>query len=281
MGEKIRDVSNITLAKNNLTIELNEGYTKKQGKVIHIQNNEFRYLLSINEFVLASSLIMRGATELEYVKTRRNYSLPATKLDNWAISDTSFFNLLKASKIDYCVLDLKPNLVTLIISPSFFDEFHHLVKKKRIKKIHHPEGDRFGFTFLYQMHPFELYSFNGCFYEVYFEIPAYSLTPKMWMPLDKKIQAWLWDNLNRSASIVEAPAIIKSIFYLVRCIFYYRNFLAIYIMYFEKNEEILNSTIFSELLRYVFFGFSDVLIYKIKNKEFDNLVNEYFKYSNY
>jgi len=281
MGEKIRDVSKITLAKNDLIVELNEGYTKDQGRVIHIQNKEFRYLLSVDEFILASSLIMRGKTEFEYIKTKKNYSLPLIEIDDWNISDKSFFTVLNKNRVRYCVLESKPNLITIIVSPADSGAFHRLARKNKFRRMHHPEGEKFGFTFLYQMHPFELYKYNNFFYEVYFEVPCYSLTPKMWMPLDKKVQKWLWDNIELNDDLVDTPDIIKMLYFLVRCIFYYRNVPNKYRSYFERHSDLYESSQMKELLDCVFFKYSNVLISKLKNKEFDNLIDDYFKYSEY
>lgn len=281
MGEKIRDVSKITLAKNDLIVELNEGYTKEQGRVIHIQNKEFRYLLSVDEFILASSLIMRGKTEFEYIKTKRNYSLPLVEIDDWDITDKSFFATLNKNQIRYCVLESKPNLITIIVSPDDSGAFHKIVKKHKFKKIHHPEGETFGFTFLYQMHPFELYKHSNTFYEIYFEVPCYSLTPKIWLPLDKKVQKWLWDNIELNDDIVDAPAIIKMLYFLVRCVFYYRNVPNKYRLYFQKNIKLLELSHMKELLDCVFFKYTNVLIAKLKNNDLDNLIDDYFKYSEY
>ena len=60
MGEKIRDVYPITLIGSKLMVELNEGYSKQQGRVIHIQNNKFRYLLKEKDFYTLSSNILRA-----------------------------------------------------------------------------------------------------------------------------------------------------------------------------------------------------------------------------
>jgi hypothetical protein len=41
MGEKIKDIKSIGVSGMELMIELNEGYAKKEGRLIHIQNDKF------------------------------------------------------------------------------------------------------------------------------------------------------------------------------------------------------------------------------------------------
>ena len=51
MGEKIRDLKKIHIGKAEFMVELNEGYTKEQGNVMHIQNERFRYLFKEQDFL--------------------------------------------------------------------------------------------------------------------------------------------------------------------------------------------------------------------------------------
>ena len=65
MGEKIRDIHPIKIGNSSLMIELNEGYTASEGRLIHIQNKKFRYLLRESDFYHLSSMVMRAWSEFE------------------------------------------------------------------------------------------------------------------------------------------------------------------------------------------------------------------------
>ena len=45
MGEKIRDLHSIKIGSSELMIELNEGNTKAEGHLIHVQNKHFRFCM--------------------------------------------------------------------------------------------------------------------------------------------------------------------------------------------------------------------------------------------
>lgn len=68
MGEKIRDIREINILGMPLMVELNEGYNKKEGRVIHIQNSDFRYYLKEREFLHLAAAIIRANEELEILK---------------------------------------------------------------------------------------------------------------------------------------------------------------------------------------------------------------------
>jgi hypothetical protein len=71
MGEKIKDIKSIDVSGTKLMIELNEGYTEKEGRLIHIQNDKFRYLLKERDFLKLSGTILRAKAELDYLKQQK------------------------------------------------------------------------------------------------------------------------------------------------------------------------------------------------------------------
>jgi hypothetical protein len=69
MGEKIRDISEIRICDSKFTIELNEGYTADEGRLIHVQNKHLRYLINQNGFMEFASTILRAREEMLFFKS--------------------------------------------------------------------------------------------------------------------------------------------------------------------------------------------------------------------
>lgn len=68
MGEKIRDIKEITVVNTKYMVELNKGYSKKEGDLIHIQNNSYRLCLQVPEFLKLCGSVFRAKSELDYLK---------------------------------------------------------------------------------------------------------------------------------------------------------------------------------------------------------------------
>lgn len=70
MGEKIRDLTKISLGQNKFIIELNEALGKGLEKQIHIQNKHFRFECSESEFyTLAVGIIVAAKKMQKYKET--------------------------------------------------------------------------------------------------------------------------------------------------------------------------------------------------------------------
>ena len=68
MGELIRNIREIQLGNETLMVEENEGYSAHQGRLIHIQNRDFRYLMSEKSFIQLLTTILRAREEKNYYK---------------------------------------------------------------------------------------------------------------------------------------------------------------------------------------------------------------------
>lgn len=282
MGEKIRDVQCIHLANKELMVELNEGYTKEQGKVIHIQNPVFRYLLNEDEYILAASLIMRGAVELQYIKSQQMSSKLCdpgnTNEDNL---DFSLIKVIQDKSINYRILEKRDKVLTIIIDSNSFLRFKKDVIPSIDQILWHPQGEKYGYTFLYQMHPFEMYRDKGYYYEVFYEMPCLSLTPKTWMPLDKIVQRSLWDYWREEDGFFYASDEDTYIYFLTRCLFYYRQFHEKYTAFFVSHPNILESKTFINKLHKIVFNYTERLVEILKNRDYENIIKDYYSFTNY
>lgn len=284
MGEKIRDIRPVNLIGNDLMAELNEGYTKSQGRVIHIQNSKFRYLLTEKDFLKVSSDIMRANEELKYIKTHLpskdikipKYAGECTPLENYALLAG-----LEKSDVTYRILENRDRLITILIKPDDRGKFKKLFKKEGAKAIEHPYGKRHGFVFLYKMHAFEMYSKDGLYYEIMYELPCKSSTPKMWMPLDKCVQKSLWENENRVNGFSYVTDEDIWIFRMMRCLVMQKSFTDADVEFFTSHASVLESSTLKDKLKLVVFAFSDTLTELVRNGQYDRLVEAYYSYNEY
>ena len=279
MGEKIRDLNSISIGNAQLMIELNEVYTKEEGRVIHVQNPHFRYLIDESGFVELAATILRAKDELYYFKDNNKGS--ASKQNNHEIcreytkTQSEIISLLEG--VDFRVIEKTSSLLSIIVNPSDANNIARFVSAaSRFKKLLHPYGKEYGYTFLYQMHQFELYQYQNDYVEVYYELPAYSLTPKVWMPLDKKIQARVWTDAK-----TELDDTIFYIYKLAYAFFFEHCFTEKTIQYLKSMRFVLKDEAFSDLLKTVFFKYSDRLLEKLQNEEFDELIKDYYTFLDY
>ena len=285
MGEKIRDIRTVNLIGNDLMVELNEGYTKSQGRVIHIQNKKFRYLLTEGDFYTVASDILRAAVELRYIKTHLPQPDIAVPLGNGEtsskVTEFAFLKAVQKSDIDYRILEVRSHVLTLMVKPECYKVFRKYAKKEGLKRLEHPFGKRHGYRFLYQMHEFEIYESNGYYYEIMCQLPCKSLTPKMWMPLDKCVQTALWTDKNEIDGYHYVADEELWIYRMTQCIFTKMNLTDEDCVFFEAHRNVLKSQSLRQKLQMIVFGFADTLIKEAENAEYDRIIEDYFSYSDY
>lgn len=283
MGEKIRDIRPINLIGNDLMVELNEGYTKSQGRVIHIQNKKFRYLLTEGDFYAVASDIMRAAVELNYIKTHLpepDIAVP-TKGEASALAEFRFLQGIKDSDVEYRILEIRNHVLTLLVRPECYKMFRKHAKKAGLKKLEHPFGKRHGYRFLYQMHEFEIYEEKGYYYEVMCQLPCKSLTPKMWMPLDKCVQKALWTDKREREGYSYVADEEMWIYRMTSCIFTQMDITPDDRTFFEESRSVLNSESLRQKLLLIVFGFADTLLELAKERDYDHIIEKYYSYSDY
>lgn len=283
MGEKIRDIRPIHLVGDELMVELNEGYTSSQGRVIHIQNPKFRYLLKEEDFYRAASDIMRADVELHYIKEHiphPDIRIPENK-EAGNLEEFSFLPVLKESDIIYRILELRKSVATILIRPEDFKSFHKLTRKMGLKQLEHPFGKRHGYKFLYQMKPFEMYEYKGRYYEIMYQLPCKSLTPKMWMPLDKCVQHALWQTCKTIDGYCYTADEELWIYLVTRCIFMKMQFEEKDRAMLDQLRPVLQNESLKQKLSLIVFGFAGQLITMAGQGDYDHIITAYYTYTDY
>lgn len=287
MGEKIRDLHSIKIGKASFMIELNEG-THPGERLIHIQNPKFRYLLREKEFFHLSSMVMRAWREFEYIKEKA----PAVKKEEdfpprEPVSPETYEaagtlnSCLAAEKAEHRILDIQNKMITLIIQQDHADRAEQILAGKGWKKIFHPYGTEYGYQFLYQLRPFTLFRREDMYLEIYSQLPCASLSPKQWIPLDKKIQRQVWTDPTVSDGIDQCNMECRYIYHLCWAVFFNKGFSKFEKEFILGHKDLLHTDTMKELLDTVFFHFTDTLIDHIGSGKTDEIIPAYFSFRNY
>lgn len=288
MGEKIRDIHPIKIGKTSLMIELNEGYTKDDGKLIHIQNVKFRYLLRLSDFYNLASLVLRGWSEFCYNKKRiimPKHECDFRKRQQVTTESQQFYkefaNKLSAYNVDYRVLDIQDVLLTIIVPETNLKAFDNVLESLHATEVPHPFGVTNGFIFLYQMKPFKLYLIEGKYIEVYCQLPCASITPKSWIPVDRLIQKRVWNEHKVDNGMIWCDDICCYIYHTCWAIFHNNGFSSFERLYLNSNKQIVYCKETVELFKLIFFNFTDTLVEMLKKSDFDSIIPKYFSFIDY
>jgi len=289
MGELIRNIKEIQLGNESLMIEENEGYSAKQGKLIHIQNSDFRFLMTEKAFMQLLATILRAKEEKDYYKS--TYPRVSEKEKNRVFSEDTgkawklavrFAGLFEKKNIRYRFMESGEQFITFLINSEDHRSFSAAMKRLRgVRKMTHVFGKEQGYEFLYQMRPFELYSYDGMFIEVYFQIPCMSLTPKTWIPLDRRIQKRAWEKEEKRNGCSVLDPVTFYIYRLCWAVFR-RGFFSDYDKkILDRYEDALEDPAMKELLDVVFFGFAPRMISLLADKQYDSVMDEYYQFDQY
>lgn len=290
MGELIRNLHSIKVGTGEFMIELNEGYTEAEGRLIHIQNKHFRYLIREQGFLKLAATVLRAKSEMDYYKTEelKKHSKKADVKCKENISNETkevrktFAEILNLNNIDYRIIETNDRLVTLIVNDDSYDKFIDVIKKNDIKRELHPYGKRKGYIFLYQMKEFQLYSMNNVFIEIYFKMPCMSLTPKTWIPLDQIVQKGVWENKETDddgCNVIDNISLC--IYRLCWSVFFKNNFMEKDKELLIRNKDVIRNKKFVNELKMIFFSYTDKLISLLENERLDEIISEYYKFSDY
>ena len=129
------------------------------------------------------------------------------------------------------------------------------------------------------MRPFEMLKYEDTYVEIMFQLPCMSLTPKTWIPVDRKIQSRVWECSSSVAPVLDG--ICYLIFKICWSIFKSGYFTA-------QSKKVMNSLLgiidmqtFKELAELVFFNYSNTLITLLTEERFDEIIPSYFAFREY
>ncbi|MBR4720596.1 MAG: hypothetical protein IK057_02410 [Clostridia bacterium] len=282
MGEKIRDLHDISIGDASLMIELNEGYSASQGRLIHIQNKKFRYLLTERNFYQLSSMVMRAWSEFDFLKNKKrtiakDFPVRESVKNESNNAFREYLTYMDKSGIGYRVIDVQDKMITLLVDK----KSNNKILQKDMKEIPHPYGKETGYRFLYQMTPFKLYKKQDYYIEVYNQLPCGSLTAKTWIPLDRAIQQRAWGDYELKDGIKWCDGICRYLYHLCWAIFKHNGFSPFEMQYLKENRELLKTEEFMHCASLVFFSYTDKLIEHLYKGDYYAVIHEYYSFIGY
>lgn len=293
MGELIRNLKEIRLGQDRFMLELNEGYSKSRGQIIHIQNKDFRYVLTEKDFLHLSAVILKAKDNMDYFKNKEIQTLESEKAEDIGPVENdlietptevlSIAELFEKKGIQYRIIENRKGLTSLIVKPCDAKNAYQLLcNQKSATEVKHVLGTFFGYRFLYQMTPFKLFKVEDTYIEVFNQLPCMSLTPKTWIPLDKSVQAYIWNHQYRDENgCLSLDDITHYIYRLTWAIFKRQHFNGADLYFLEDNIDVLDDVNFKALMEKVFFNYTDELITELKNRNYGSIILNYYKFSNY
>lgn len=289
MGEKIRDIKEIQIGRSRLMVELNEGYSANQGRLIHIQNSKFRYLLTEYDFYHLSTLILRAWSEFEYLKNKKiDKEIEVNVMNDLSEPKKEtllFLNKLaehfNATNLAYRVLDIQKECIIVLIKEDYLQKAEIELMKVGIRKTKHPFGKDNNYKFLYQMHPFLRYENEFVCVDIFCQLPCGSIMPKTWIPLDRMIQSHIWSEEESVNGIQWCNKLVRYIFLLCWAIFTEKRFSDRIKHYLKDNKMVLDNPIANDLFSVVFFRYTPVLIMQLRMDKYDDIIPNYFHFLDY
>jgi len=280
MGELLREIHPIKLGNEELMVELNEGGNAATGKIIHIQNKDFRLEMYEREFLRMAATVLRAKSELDYFKDKeKNRKYPVeeggARMEAPA-ADDPVLKALRDKNIAYRLVDCRKGVITLIVDMPKKQRFSKVCGG--LKKRVHPYCVELGYVYLYKLTPFELYEKKGVLYQIYRQLPCCSLTPKTWIPLDRMIQAEVWDTADERDGIMYMAAHLRYIYRLCRAVFLRRAFNEADVEELTALEKVLDDERTTELMNKVFFDFTPVMTEMLKKHEYGEIISRYLSF---
>ena len=207
----------------------------------------------------------------------------------------SFFELLDKLNINYVLEhniggELPSNLkygkdIDILVEPRDYLRYQKLMLEYGYSRVIHPKGRENGWSFLYNMHESCMMQNkkSGLFVDSYAELATKSIGMKAWLPLDKSIQAsiWrdkIWNNEERWWQIDNKNLLVHLI---TRCVFEKEEFNELYIDEIELLCPLLKDASVQEKLVKIFFGFTEVLIEMLQQKQYKNIKSSYLMFKDY
>ena len=206
-----------------------------------------------------------------------------------------FFSKLNLSGIKYILIknicdELPSKLVVgkdidILVDLSDKALFHSFMKEYG-RQIIHPYSKQNGWNTIYELPEFEMWRlFNGeeLYIDVTYKLCCKSLMPMLWIPLDKSINEYLWNNkeYNKEKDYWELDKNTQFVYYIVRCVFDKKVFSEKYINMIELSKNDIDREIVLDFFDKIFFKFTPELMELIIEAKYDEIIHRYIAYNNY
>lgn len=199
----------------------------------------------------------------------------------------SFYGNLNITEINYVRLSCDSNSMygtdeAMVIEESKRKDFHLWMKQGGYFQVEHSEGKEAGFTYLYSMYPVECWIIDGNkSISVFYQFGCHGIQYKTYVPLDKSINNYLWNNRVIKNNVYSMSDEVELIFEIVQCVFHYKEFDEELIKAIEIKKELLDRKSVANMLDLIFFKFSSKLIELVNRHQYNEIINRYITYKEY
>lgn len=165
--------------------------------------------------------------------------------------------------------------------------FQYKMESKGFQNQTPPFGRQNGWAFAYNLPEYQFWKKDKAECEFYidacFKLCCKSLMPKVWIPLDQKINddIWknrVWDEKNQWWIMDEKTMLV---YLVVRAIFDKRCFNDDYISEIEQRRELLENPEVVDKLKLVFFKFTDTLTDMLLKRHYEAILERYITFVDY
>lgn len=182
---------------------------------------------------------------------------------------------------DYRILKQGKNSVSVLCRKENYASIEQALKTQKYHKSIHPFSRYHGYIYSYQLTDFLLYTKEEYEVEIVFELYCMSLTPKVVLPLDKLIQVEAWNAPRIEKKCYFINPYVEIIYDITDCIFNKRSFSNDDRNYIHNNKEYLLEEKTKEMLKKVFFRFTDILLELIWEEKYDVIYPKYITFTDY
>lgn len=206
-----------------------------------------------------------------------------------------FFQMLNEKDIQYVLIKnianelpnklVKGKDIDIVVYEENKVDFENIMKKNHFFMQEHPWGKSNGWEFMYGLPEFQFWKLENddLFIDVSFKLCCKSLMSQAWIPLNQDIQERIWQEKrwDEKFNWWNMDNETRFIYYIVRCIFDKQIFSANYIEEIENEYSKIDINVVRELLRGVFFKYTDRILFLIKQKKYDEIQQDYISFADY
>lgn len=208
-----------------------------------------------------------------------------------------FFGMLNHFRIKYVLIkniaDELPYAlkngkdIDILVHPGDQEVFSRLMQENHYARVVPPFGSENGWRFAYALEPSEFWKRmdieDELYIDVNFRLCCHSFSEKTWIPLDKAVNADVWEYRQFEADrqwwrMDDSTTLI---YLIVRSVFDKQNFRAEYIEEIEKLAGRLRKREVVEKLSLIFFNFTTRLIELLSSQKYSEILREYVTFVNY
>lgn len=208
-----------------------------------------------------------------------------------------FFERLSATDILYVIIknvgdELPFHLkdgkdIDILVHESCMRKFEEFMVSHNFDMQIQPLGRANGWNFAYKLPEYQFWKYKDDRFTFYvdasFKLCCKSLTPKMWIPLDKSINDDIWEKKVYDSEhhwwMMDDETVL--VYLLVRGIFDKREFKAGYIEGIEQRKSSLVNEDVQGKLSKVFFNYTQSLTDQVIAGKYDDIIRNYLMFANY